>query len=327
MYSFNDLKPQLKLSPTKVSCPVLGCTNDVDRQHRVFRTVARFTCGEHRIHIGPSTFQYCNPEGNLLWVTPEERALLAVIKGNKREDRMARERSEDALTWNVFRGLETTGWLTEWLTSMLGHAPTGAAVHYWSCNAATGKTWAPLADARHAFAEAENRGSEPDVIIETPEVDIWVEAKFGSNNDTKPSDVDGARKRYSQDRADWYKSVCKKDFKSIAVDAKRYELLRLWLLGSHAANVRKRRFLFVNLVREGQAKDIEEFADTAFRQDDSRRFVRVTWEGIANMLERDVGACAGVDGADGRVAGLVEYMRTRTLGYDGKGRLVRAFKL
>jgi hypothetical protein len=321
MYQYEQLKPQLELTPTTVGCPVLGCRTVLARQQRVFSTEPRFTCQEHRIHIGPSTFQYCEPEDNLLWVSPGERALLAVIHGNKRESRMSRERSEDALTWNVFRGLEHTSRLGEWLCSFVGHAPVGPRVHYWSCDAATGKTWAPLAEARRTFGEAENRGSEPDLIIETPDVDIWIEAKFGSNNDTKPSDVDGARKRYSQDTADWYTQVCKKNFDQLAVTAKRYELLRLWLLGSHAAHSRNRRFVLVNLVREGQAQDIEGFAADAFRQDETRRVVRATWEDIAHTLRRDAGA------ADGQVTELVNYMRAKTLGYDSKGKLVKAFAL
>jgi hypothetical protein len=140
MYSLDHLKSQLELSPNKVSGPVVGCNHFVDRQQRVFRTDARFTCHQHRIPIGPSTFQYCAPENNLLWGTPEERALLEVIKGTKREDRMARERSEDALTWNVFRSLEAMGHLGLGMCPPATGSTTGHAIRL---RARPGRPWPP----------------------------------------------------------------------------------------------------------------------------------------------------------------------------------------
>ena len=85
----------------------MGCTNTVERQrssHLV--TTVGFRCKQHRICISSSTFEYVDEWANLLWYEGEDRELLNRILGEKRESRMARERSEDALTWNVFRYME-----------------------------------------------------------------------------------------------------------------------------------------------------------------------------------------------------------------------------
>jgi hypothetical protein len=245
-------------------------------------------------------------------------ALLVSIQGVKRESRMARERSEDALTWNVFRALQNTHRLSDWLTSMTGHGQTDPKVHYWSCDQIERGTWRQLEAARCTFNEVTSRGSEPDMIIETDEVDVWVEAKFGSGNDTVPSDEKGAEERYTKGADGWFGMVCRKDFKTLAILERRYELLRLWLLGSHAAHVRARGFVLINLVRDGQALDIEDFASSAFRQDESRHVRRATWEDIVRMLAGD---------SDERILRLTDYMRTKTLGYDSEGRLLKAFSV
>ena len=275
-------------------------------------------CAEHGIYIGPSTFEYENEAHNLLWTAPDDLALLAAIKRFKRESRMSRERSEDAVSWNVFRGLERSGKLRTWLASQLGYDVREPRLHFWSYDEASEGTWPPLVRARKAFSEDAGRGSEPDLIIEADDVDVWVEAKFGSNNDTRPSDLDGARKRYCAGGNRWYDSVCKQrqDFDFIADALRRYELLRLWLLGSQQASVRSKRFVLINLVREGQALDIEGFAQEAFKQDEDRRVLRATWEGVASMLD---------SASDEPTRELRGYLQTKTIGYDSKGRLVKAF--
>ena len=176
--------------------------------------------------------------------------------------------------------------------------------------------WPPLERARGAFAELPSRGSEPDLVIETKEADIWIEAKVGSSNNTEPSDEIGARNRYSEGADGWLAKVCTQDFDSIAVTAKRYELLRLWLLGSHAAHLRSKRFVLVNLVCEGREKDVEKFTELAFRQDVDRTFRRATWEAMLPHLR---------PGGDENVDRLRHYLQTKTLGYDSAGRLVKAF--
>lgn len=320
MLGFDDLRPVRIIEDDSVQCPVRGCPTSVPVQRRTFRRSPEFFCHTHRVYVGRSTFEYERDADNLLSHRPEDQALLAAIAPFKRESRMARERSEDALTWNVFRHLETSSRLTPWLSAVTGRKTSAAVVHYWSFEVSTGDTWAPLAEARAAFGELDGRGSEPDLVITTDEAHIWVEAKLGSGNNTTPSDIDGARQRYTRGGGGWYPSVVTSPFETVAVEQRRYELLRLWLLGSWAAARRGKRFLLLNLVREGFEEEVPSFVTTHFRQGPDRQVRRATWE----SMYREIHATPPLSAAD---LALLQYLRGKTLGYDGRGRLLRAFAL
>lgn len=197
MFGIDDLRPSLEIDDQFVACPVRDCSTRVPVQRRTFKTWPAFFCPKHRIYIGRSTFEYQRDSDNLLWTSVPDRAFLTRAKAFKRESRMARERSEDAMSWNVFRHLESSGRLGLWVRALTGADTADPRVHYWSFDALTGTTWAPLAQSRVAFGELEGRGSEPDLIIDTADSHLWVEAKLGSTNSTKPSDVEGAEARYT----------------------------------------------------------------------------------------------------------------------------------
>ena len=144
MYSLHDLKPRSEVTQSTVCCPVLGCSRVVPQQVKVFRKSSEFFCPEHRIYIGSTTFEYEDEADNLLWSSSTDRSLLLDIRRVKRESRIARERSEDAVSWNVFRGLEHTGQLSPWLTSVIGSAQSNPDVHYWSFDQTVMKIWPPL---------------------------------------------------------------------------------------------------------------------------------------------------------------------------------------
>lgn len=320
MFGVDDLRAHQALDGETVQCPVLGCPTRVPVQRRVFRRAQEFFCPAHRLYIGRSTFEYGSGEDNLLSRAPEDLHLLASIRKVKRENRMARERSEDALTWNVFRHLETTGQIVRWLDQLTARQTSVAALHYWSFDRSTGATWAPLADARSTFSELEGRGSEPDLVIVTDEAHVWVEAKLASSNATKPSDIEGACRRYTRGGGGWYQTVVSSPFELVAVKQRRYELLRLWLLGSWAAARHCKKFVLVNLVREGFEEDVTGFAERHFRQDQDRALRRVTWESVYRAVDSRP-PHAPSDTA------LLRYLLGKTLGYDDRGRLLRAFDL
>jgi hypothetical protein len=320
MLGYDDLLPQRDIESALVQCPVLGCATRVPVQRRNFRRSSLYWCPVHRLFIGRSTFEYESDADNLLRRSAEDLELLAAIRTFKRESRMARERSEDALTWNVFRQLEVSGRLGHLLSTLTGVPAAQPTVHYWSFDAQNRATWAPLAEARSAFGELPGRGSEPDLVIATESAHIWLEAKFGSNNDTAPSDVTAAEARYTRGADNWYASVVASPFSTVAVEARRYELLRLWLLGTWAAQRRQKQFLLLNLVREGLEEEVPQFASCHFHQSPARRVVRVTWESLFQAIHSRPPYSA----ADSL---LLEYMRGKTLGYDCRGRLLRAFEL
>lgn len=49
--------------------------------------------------MSPSTFEYDNYEENLLWKDSSDKKLLKEIINVKRESRMSRDNSEDAITF------------------------------------------------------------------------------------------------------------------------------------------------------------------------------------------------------------------------------------
>ncbi len=318
MYGFEQLKPQLVADADETTCPVRDCSVRRPKQRKRFLPHDAFKCPLHGIYFSDSTFEHVSAHDNLLWHSAEDLALLETLRPLKRESRMARERSEDAVTWNVFRHLERSGRLPAWAASAIRQPVSTATAHYWSCDRERRSVWAPLAHARADFGELPKRETEPDLVIEAPEVDIWLEAKVGASNKTKPSEPVGAEARYAAGADGWYSSVCRSPFATIAVAGERYELLRHWLLGSRAAQQRGKRFVLVNLVREGDAEDIEDFAARHFKLSADRAFVRVTWESIRGFL-RGSKDCSADD------LRLIQYLDEKSLGYDRAGRLLRAF--
>ena len=320
MFGFDDLRPIRLIENAKIACPVKDCKCQFEVQVRPFKRDRKYRCDAHRIFVGKTTFEYDDLHCNLLWATEADRRLLERIGQHKRENRLARERSEDAVSWNVFRHLQISGRLDAWVASVLGRPSTPAQVHYWSFDEATGATWGPLDRARGGFGELEGRGSEPDLVISTPAAYIWIEAKFGSSNRSSPSDRDGAGGRYTANG--WYAETVSSPFDTIAFpkpDGRaRYELLRHWLLGSWAADQNRRRFVLVNLVRKGREEDVPAFAAQHFKINERREVQSLTWESIFEQV-----SASDVQSADD--ARLLAYMRSKTLGYASSGQLVRAF--
>jgi len=194
MFGLGNLKPRLNVTDHHVECPVNGCRVRVPRQCRVFKPDPRFLCSDHRIYISPSTFEYENKLDNLLWTSAEDLALLSAIRGAKRESRMARDNSEDALTWNVFRHLEKTGALRDYSATLTGRSSSAVDVVYWSYSQRHRGGWPELVNARREFGESPGRGSEPDLILIADDALLWIEAKLTAPNVTVPSDPENKKK-------------------------------------------------------------------------------------------------------------------------------------
>lgn len=331
MYGWNTLKKTIDITPTKVECPVLGCQERVERQRKRFLKESRFICQKHGICISPSTFEYPNEQCNMLWATEEDLRLWNCIKakGVKRESRTARDNSEDALTWNVFRYLElshTIGDFIDFVASeRISHNPR---VVYWSFCQATQRPFQPLLDAASAFGENIARRSEPDVIIDDEKVLMFVESKLSAGNRTKPRDPQNP-KRYVTGGESWFSKAFSAEatFAEIAVEQRLYELMRLWLLGSWIAARDGRKFLLVNVVREGARSEATiEARFNAFVQNvPERRFVRLTWEGIVSEVIQSSERTPDSERLDA-------YMREKCMGYSSirkgtQGKLRRAFSL
>ncbi len=316
MHGLDDLKQQLRVTDATVECPVLGCGQTVTRQRNHFTWAEPFVCPEHSICISPSTWEYESEADNLLWCSPADLALLKAIKRDKREGRLQRDNSEDAVTFNVFRYLETRPEvLAAVLEDMAGEEATGAQLVYWSHHAGSGEQWEPLNRARLTFGEVVAQGSEPDMIVVSDGTLFFIEAKLNATNATIAPSL-RAQKEYLSGADAWFRRVLNVDWDTVAVTGRRYELMRFWLLGTWLAADLGLDFRLVSLLTAGHIRrtPLDPFSDYA-AQSDARRFGLHSWEQIWQTVARTAER-------DSDWQRLERYFLTKTIGY-GSDRLLR----
>ncbi len=317
MFGAKELKESIEITKTTVECPVRGCSEKVERQREVFRPEKKFRCPKHNIYISPSTFEYQSELDNLLWKDKADLDLLKRIKEVKRESRIARERSEDAVTWNVFRFLEKNNLVEIHLGSIIGVTLKSSQVIYWSYSQRENSSWSELNEARDEFGEEIKRSSEPDIIIKTNKTLLFIEAKLTARSETVPSNMSNSKK-YETGGDNWFSKVFKSDYKTVVITDKKYELLRFWLLGTWIAKQQNLNFYLINLVLSERDKNIERIFKRHICENQRMKFIRITWEDIyqqilnSDLLGRDKDK-------------MIEYFRNKTIGYDSNKKLQRAF--
>lgn len=320
MFGIQDLKQKIAITQTTVECPVKDCSREVERQRRSFKREKMFRCEEHKIYISPTTFEYDDEVDNLLWKNRDDLALFeAIMKKGKRESRIKRDNSEDALSWNIFRYLENTNQLANLLSHIGQVNYSYAELIYWSYSQKAKDAWPELNSARGKFGERVKRGSEPDLIAVTDKAIFFIEAKLTATNNTLPSNQNN-RKKYLTGGNEWHKEVFRSDFDTVAIQAKKYELFRFWLLGSWLAKEMDRNFYLLNIVLSERDKDIEErFIPHITQVKGQRQFKRLSWEGIYRYI-----ADNAPDNRDKQM--MMVYFQNKTIGYRG-GDLQKAFSV
>jgi len=319
MLGLKELKSTINVKGTTVECPVKGCREKVARQRKSFKRQEKFKCPEHNIYISPSTFEYSNKLDNILWKEKVDLDLFACLKKVKRESRIGRDNSEDAITWNVFRFLENNRLLSGLLTELNKSFVKSPEIIYWSYSQPEQDVWSPLQEARKEFETRPRKGSEPDIIMKSDSALFFVEAKLtASNNTVFESRNPKVQKKYEIGGDGWYKRVFRSNFGTIAISEKKYELLRFWLIGSWIAERLQSDFCLVNLVLSEREKDIEKIFRRHIKENQRRKFARITWEDIyahilnSNSLNRDKDT-------------MKRYFENKTFGYDRNGKLQKAF--
>jgi hypothetical protein len=253
---------------------------------------------------------------NLLWKNTADLALLEAIKTVKRESRMARDNSEDALSWNIFRYLETTQQLAQ-LLSWITQTKQQVELIYWSYSQEAKGAWPQLNRARKEFGENIKRSSEPDLIAVSENGLFFIEAKLTATNDTLPSDRNN-RKKYLIGGDEWWKQVFVSDYEKVAIDAKKYELFRFWLLGSWLAKEMRRDFYLINVVLSDRETDIEQRFSSHIRKAANQKIKRVTWEGISGYVADNAPA-------NSEKSAFLAYFENKMIGYNRFGEIQRAF--
>lgn len=319
MLGIEELKENIGITKTTAECPVKGCSEKIERQRKGFKREERFKCPVHNIYISPSTFEYQSELDNLLWKDQADLDLFKMIKTVKRESRIARDNSEDAVTWNVFRFLERNNLVEKTLSPIIGVPLKSSEVIYWSYSQKENSSWSELNKARKEFGEEIKRSSEPDVIIKTDNTLLFIEAKLTAGNETDPSNKSSSKK-YENGGDNWFSKVFKSDYKTIAISEKKYELLRFWLLGTWIAKQQDLDFYLVNLVLSEREKDIETILKRHLYENQRMKFIRIIWEDLYQQILN-----SGSPGIDEDM--MIKYFRNKTIGYDGNGRLQKAFSI
>lgn len=321
MLGLKELKDTVMITETIVECPVKCCREKVARQRKPFKRLEKFKCPKHNIYISLSTFEYQNELDNILWKEKADLDLFECVKTVKRESRIARDNSEDAVTWNVFRFLEKNKLLSGLLAELSKSDVKNREIIYWSYSQSEQDTWSKLQKARREFEIRPKKGSEPDIIIKTDSILFLVEAKFTANNNTVfQSRNPTTEKKYETGGNGWYRIVFRSPFETIAISEKKYELLRFWLIGSWIAQCLQLDFRLVSLVLQDQEKDIEKIFRRHIKENQRRKFVRVSWEDIyAHILNSD---------SSSREKDTVKgYFENKTIGYNRHGKLQKAFSI
>ena len=326
-YGLSELRATRCITESHVRCHVAGCGHTVARQRKVFVASDACLCPHHGGFLSPSTYQYQCQWRNLLWQDDSDRALLRAIEPVKRTmARLGRERDEDALTWNVVRAFQREGRARRLVKVLLGGRLPDAcrerepSVIYWGAHG-DGGPWEPLARAQCLFQEMPGRGSEPDVLFWWPDQCLAVvEAKFCTSNETRPSAKpagdDPRPKAYGG--SDHFQRVFRASYDEITCQDAKYELMRLWLLGSWIAQEHGASFYLVNLVRQAENGDIVTRFGARCVLAPDRTLMRATWESIWEALPAS-------DLPEGTAATLDRYFADKSAGYGADGSLQRAF--
>jgi len=192
---------------------------------------------------------------------------------------------------------------------------------YWSYSQPEQDVWSPLQEARKEFETRPRKGSEPDIIVKSDSALFFVEAKLTASNNTvfelRNSKV---QKKYETGGDGWYKRAFRSHFETIAISEKKYELLRFWLIGSWIAERLQLDFCLVNLVLSEREKDIERIFRRHIKEDQCRRFVRITWENIYAHILKNSSSSKDKDT-------IKRFFENKTIGYDGNGKLQKAFSI
>ena len=310
MYGLTDLKPRISVGRDLVECPVKGCITHVPRQPRQFQTTREYRCPYHGIFISPCTFEYEDVRRNLPLLAEDDWELLERRVGDdvRAEHHLARERSEDAVVVNVFRGLERRGGIGPLAEAITGRPQASTDVGYWPRLLDDGSVLPTLLEAQKAIEGRPTRGSRPDLVIQTPTEVLFVVPKVTRGNNTTQSNPKVLAKLAS--RQGWYDRVFAKDAETVAVKRRKAELMRLWLVGTWMANRAGKRFTLVALTRAARDRKLEHEFSRLIRPGDNREFVRLTWESVAE-LTADTEATRSVS----------EYLLGKSLGYDSRGRV------
>lgn len=299
----------------KVRCCISGCTNWLPRRTR--KVKQQTACLSHGISISKSpTYVYEDFRRNFIVSVP----LLERVKQLKVESwRLGNERSEDALSWNVFVSLAELGELKSVFRLFTGYeTETEPELYLWGVRITTGepRRWDRLVAVRSELEHGVGIPTEPDIVLRVPGVAlVQIEAKFGSPNGTLKGQEErfGSVAEFLEDypgvegRPDPLNRIW---IEAQQPDAVYQQLVRNIVFAQWLAEPHEQPWV-VNLVRDTEEREIEQRMASHLHADLPVQFLRCTWEAIAKLPVMN----------EERAMPLKNYLENKTLG------LKRAFSL
>ncbi len=319
-YGTNDLDPNLVVvrdSPKRVRCFVRGCDEVVTVPRR---GAAGDVCPVHEIrcHHSPNggTYAYEDVRRNVI-ASPETFVRRVVGNPFKYEShRLGLERSEDALTWNVFRSLQEAGELAEFARTITGdRTQMEPFLYLWGICLTDDEfdPWNLLLAARRKFEAqlpVERPLTEPDIALHLPgRYLILIEAKFTSRNTYY---VEGPRRNASSLTLDELRGIYEEP--SLNILNRRAARLairipqQLWRNTVFAEWMAREdhpqtRAYHVNLVRHGQDEESAGEFTNLIQSQFADRFRQITWESIHRQFATTM-----------RLNRMCSYLATKTAG-------------
>lgn len=293
------------LRAEEIRCCIRDCETWLPLFHRG-ADVGLSSCPRHGIRMSASpTYVYGSCWRNFLVRIDLARELKKVESW-----RLGNERSEDAVSWNVFLSLAELGALGSLVEMLTGiNAADEPELYVWG-NGIYGarRLEEELERTRHNLEAGMGIPTEPDVMLRVPgRAVVLVEAKLGSPNGTLrgknlrfgSTEAFLARYRAAEGRVD---PLARQWIKQREAHEVLEQLCRNVVFAQHLAEPGERPFV-VNLVREHAERDIERRLAPHLASARPVQFRRATWEQIYNL------PVVSSDGA----APLRNYLQNKTV--------------
>lgn len=247
--------------------------------------VYRCECGRGYSNAAVASARTCitdAPSRNVPAAVSEglEEVLAAAL--NVRNRRSKREKfcfssSEDAVTWTIFRWLESANALSFVPKSAGLLDPDGSStILFWGAPSSGEDRRADalrseLVGVSDELGEGSDSRTEPDVVISWPGLLASVEVKYRAPNDLQPGYAKFGR--YT-DRADLFtvapSEIARRGY---------YELVRNWRIGVGVAERLDARFALINLGPQRLAARTPDLADV-FKAAPGRQFASLSWKDL-----------------------------------------------
>ena len=298
-FGFDDLEenPAIRYAPQtpdsliqgdQIRCCVRGCNHWLAMRHQGLLD-PNIYCPNHGISVSKTpTYIYKDHHRNFII----DIDILNQVTPHKVESwRLGNERSEDALSWNVFMALAGLNKLAAVFQHLTGiPIDTEPDLYLWGIRVfdQQPQTWPNLVQVRLALEDGVGIPTEPDIILRVPgKAIVLIEAKFGSSNGT----MQGQEGRFGAVLDFLNRYPC--------VEGATDPLNRAWIEEQppeHVLQQLVRNVIFaqwlaedgevpfvVNLVRATDETNVEERMTNHLAANGPVRFRRATWEGLSQL--------------------------------------------